>query len=102
METVPHATKDDVERAVDAPYDAFQGAEWSKIAPGDRANLLLKVASMLEAKADEFAKLESGKSIKQTTTFKDSSIPLTFERTLSKMPNRYRSIRAHHHQKINK
>jgi len=37
MQTVPHATKDDVGRAVDAASDAFQRGVWSKIPPGDRA-----------------------------------------------------------------
>jgi len=47
METVPHAAREDVDRAVDAAYDAFGKGVWSKIPPGDRANLLLKVASIL-------------------------------------------------------
>jgi len=79
MDTVPHATRDDVGRAVDAAHDAFAKGIWSKIPPGDRANLLLRVANMLEQKADEFAKLESansGKSIKQCTSY---DIPYTID-----------------------
>lgn len=79
MDTVPHATKDDIGRAVDAAHDAFAKGIWSKIPPGDRANLLLKVASMIEQKADDFAKLESansGKSIKQCTSY---DIPYTID-----------------------
>ena len=35
---------------MDAAYDAFQKGVWSKIPPGDRANLILKVAAMLVAR----------------------------------------------------
>ena len=48
LDTVPHGTKDDVGKAVDAARDAFDRGEWSRIPPGDRANMLLKVATMLE------------------------------------------------------
>jgi len=37
-------------KSVDAAYDAFQKGVWSKIPPGDRANLILKVAAMLVAR----------------------------------------------------
>lgn len=63
LDTVPHGTKDDVGKAVDAARDAFDKGIWSKIPPGERANLLLKVASMLEQKSDEFIKLECANSI---------------------------------------
>jgi len=79
LDTVPHGTKDDVGKAVDAARDAFEKGIWSKIPPGDRANLLLKVASMLEQKTDEFIRLESansGKSIKQCTYY---DIPYTID-----------------------
>ncbi len=79
LDTVPHATKDDVGRAVDAAYDAFKRGVWSKIPPGDRANLLLRVAGILEQRSEEFAKLEcvnSGKSIKQCVNY---DIPYTID-----------------------
>jgi len=72
MDTVPHASKDDARRAVDAARDAFDKDNWSKLPPGDRANLLLKVASMLEQRSEEFIRLEaanSGKTLKQVTYY---------------------------------
>jgi betaine-aldehyde dehydrogenase len=69
IERVPDASRDDVGKAVDAARDAFDSGSWNKLPPGDRANLLLRVASMLEERLDDFAKLETqntGKSIKQT------------------------------------
>jgi betaine-aldehyde dehydrogenase len=76
---VPYAAKQDVRSAVDAAKTAFDNGTWSRLTPGDRANLLLKVANMLEQKSNEFAKLEtmnSGKSIKQTTGY---DIPYTVD-----------------------
>lgn len=67
---VPHATREDVNMAVDAAKTAF--AKWSRTTPGERANLLLRVAELLEQNSKEFARLESmnsGKSIKQTTDY---------------------------------
>ena len=79
LDTVPHGTRDDVGKAVDAARDAFDRGIWSKIPPGDRANMLLKVATMLEQKSEEFIKLEaanSGKSIKQCTYY---DVPYTID-----------------------
>jgi betaine-aldehyde dehydrogenase len=77
LDQVPHGTKDDIERAVDAARSAFSG--WSRLPPGDRANMLLRVADMLAQKSSEFARLESlnsGKSIKQTS---DYDVPYTVD-----------------------
>jgi betaine-aldehyde dehydrogenase len=77
IDQVPHATKDDVGRAVDAARAAFP--VWSRLAPGDRANMLLRVADLLAQRSAEFARLESlnsGKSIKQTT---DYDVPYTVD-----------------------
>jgi len=55
--TVPASSAEDVDRAVNAADEAFQ--TWRKTTPQDRSLLLLKVADKLEAKADEFGRLES-------------------------------------------
>jgi betaine-aldehyde dehydrogenase len=72
FEQVPSASIEDVGKAVDAAKDAFDRGVWSKAPPMDRANVLLKVAAMLEEKMEDFAALEtrnSGKSIKQTANY---------------------------------
>ncbi|MDA8054881.1 MAG: aldehyde dehydrogenase family protein [Thermoplasmatales archaeon] len=69
---VPSASLDDVVAAVEAAKESFIAGTWSKISPGERANVLLKVAAMIEERMTELAKLEtqiSGKSIKQTTGY---------------------------------
>ena len=79
IEEVPSASIEDVYKAVDAARDAFERGTWSKAPPGDRANALLRVAQMLEQKAQDFAKLETrntGKSIKQTVNY---DLPYTID-----------------------
>ncbi|MET0475411.1 MAG: gamma-aminobutyraldehyde dehydrogenase [Mycobacterium sp.] len=55
--TVPLGSADDVDRAVTAADEAFDG--WAATTPGQRAELLLKLAERLEAHSEEFAQLES-------------------------------------------
>src|SRR5690348_2515384 len=55
--TVPLGSHADVERAVDAADRAFDG--WSATTPGQRAELLLRLADRLAENAEEFAELES-------------------------------------------
>ncbi len=79
FDRVPEATREDVARAVDAAKLSFERGSWSRLTPGERSNLLLKVASLLEEKAGMFAELESrisGKPIKQTVNY---DIPYTID-----------------------
>jgi betaine-aldehyde dehydrogenase len=72
LDTVPHASKNDTRKAVDAARDAFDRGVWSRLPVGERANLLLKVASMLDQESKEFIRLEasnSGKALKQVTYY---------------------------------
>ncbi|MDA4126772.1 MAG: aldehyde dehydrogenase family protein [Thaumarchaeota archaeon] len=72
IERVPSATIDDVRSAIDAAKSSFNSGVWSRAPPAERANALLRVASLLEADAQHFADLETlnaGKTIKQTTTY---------------------------------
>ncbi|MDG7016295.1 MAG: aldehyde dehydrogenase family protein [Nitrososphaerota archaeon] len=76
---VPRASKDDVGKAVDAAKRAFEKGPWSRLSPGDRAGVLLKVADQLEQRIQEFAELESlnsGKSIKQSLNY---DLPYTID-----------------------
>ncbi|MCA1190718.1 aldehyde dehydrogenase family protein [Saccharopolyspora sp. 6V] len=54
---VPSGTRADVDRAAAAARAAF--ADWGRTTPRERADLLLEIASRVEARADEFARLES-------------------------------------------
>src|SRR5437870_9988016 len=54
---VPRASAEDVDRAVQAAKRALP--EWLETTPGERAELLLKLADALDEHADELAELES-------------------------------------------
>ena len=54
---VPKSAAEDVDRAVNAAADAFE--TYKQTTPQDRSLMLLKVADLLEAKADELGRLES-------------------------------------------
>jgi 1-pyrroline dehydrogenase len=54
---VPAATADDVDRAVQSAKKAL--VEWRETTPGERSELLLKLASAIDEHADELAELES-------------------------------------------
>jgi 1-pyrroline dehydrogenase len=59
-ETIAQAqasTAEDVDRAVEAASTAY--AEWSDATPGERAELLLKLADVIDDNAEELAQLES-------------------------------------------
>ncbi|MFL6037175.1 MAG: gamma-aminobutyraldehyde dehydrogenase [Gaiellaceae bacterium] len=54
---VPHATAEDVDRAVQAAKRALP--EWLETTPAERAEALLKLADAIDEHADELAELES-------------------------------------------
>ena len=67
---VPDSDAADVNEAVSAAQAAFPA--WSKTSAAERSNLLLKLASLIEANLDELAELES----------RDSGKPLSLARKL--------------------
>ena len=56
--SVARAAQADVDAAVSAARGALEGA-WAKTSPAKRARMLLKLAELLDANADELATLES-------------------------------------------
>jgi 1-pyrroline dehydrogenase len=54
---VPRASAEDVDRAVQAAKKALP--EWLETTPGERAEMLLKLADAIEQHADELAEIES-------------------------------------------
>ena len=61
---VPHGTREDLDRAVDAAAEAFK--TWSTTPYEERAACMLKFAELVEAKAGELAKamtMEQGKPL---------------------------------------
>ncbi len=57
--TASAADEADVDRAVRAARAAFDSGPWSRIAPKERARLMLKLADAIEDHAEELALLES-------------------------------------------
>jgi len=54
---VAMAGREDIDRAVDAAQRAFPS--WSRMAAADRGRILLKLADLIEANAEDLARLES-------------------------------------------
>src|SRR5688500_1315345 len=56
---VINASREDVDRAVQAAKRAFYDGRWSKKSPGERSRIIWKLADLLEANAESLAKIES-------------------------------------------
>lgn len=72
---VPRATKHDVDRAVHAAREAFDDGRWSNLSVSERSNFLLKLASILERRTEELAKLETEATGKPITLSRDGDLP---------------------------
>jgi betaine-aldehyde dehydrogenase len=57
--SVAKAGEKDVLKAVDAAKTAFDDGRWSGLTPAERAACLWKLADLLEARKEEFARIES-------------------------------------------
>jgi len=61
----------DINRAVEAGRTAFEDGRWSRMAPGDRKAVMLKLAELIRANLEEMALLDSldmGKLVKDAIT----------------------------------
>ncbi|MBE1285517.1 MAG: aldehyde dehydrogenase family protein [Rhodobacteraceae bacterium] len=56
---VAECGEEDVDRAVAAGRKAFEDGRWSRMAPGDRKAVLLKLADLIRANLEEMALLDS-------------------------------------------
>jgi 1-pyrroline dehydrogenase len=73
---VPRGTQADVDRAVEAATRALP--EWLETTPGERAEMLLGLASVLEEHAEELAQLESQNTGKPLAAARDE-IPVSVD-----------------------
>ena len=76
---VADGSADDARRAVAAARAAHARGDWSRALPGERAAVLDRLATLLEERAEEVARLESrntGKPLKFSTAF---DLPLTVD-----------------------
>jgi betaine-aldehyde dehydrogenase len=56
---VVDASRADVDRAVQAAHTAFYDGRWSKLTPGARSQAIWRLADLLEARMEEFARAEA-------------------------------------------
>lgn len=78
---VQEGGKADIDKAVKAARKAFEHGKWRKITATQRANMMLKLADLIEKNADEFAQLETldnGKPIKESRYFDIPAVVETF------------------------
>lgn len=64
---VPHATREDLDRALSAACDGFR--IWRRTSPARRAQIILKAASLMRERAEEMAvsmTLEQGKTLRES------------------------------------
>jgi 1-pyrroline dehydrogenase len=71
---VPKGTAEDVERAVSAARRAYERT-WSETTPGERSEMLLKLADAVETHGDELARIESENVGKPLATTISEEIP---------------------------
>jgi aldehyde dehydrogenase (NAD+) len=78
---VQQGTAEDIDAAVNAARYAFEQGPWSKMAPRERGELMLKLADLIEANKERLATLESmdnGKPIRETMAFDLPQVIETF------------------------
>ena len=59
FDRVPEGDGADIDRAVAAARKAFDGGDWPRMRPVDRERLLLRLADLVEANAQELAEIEA-------------------------------------------
>jgi aldehyde dehydrogenase (NAD+) len=77
--SVAEAGPEDVDLAVKAARQQFDGGEWSRMDARDRGRLINKLADLLEEEADELAALESLDNGKPIRDSKAADLPLTID-----------------------
>ncbi len=76
---VAEGDREDIERAVRAARRAFESGPWPALTPSERGRLLWKLADLLEARAEEFAELESLDNGKPRTVARAADVPLAVD-----------------------
>ncbi len=70
---------EDVQRAVEAARKALETRDWQRMNPSQRGQLLWRLAEAVEARADEFAQLESLDNGKPLTIARAADVALTVD-----------------------
>ncbi|MBM3600984.1 MAG: aldehyde dehydrogenase family protein [Alphaproteobacteria bacterium] len=67
----------DIDLAVQAARQAFDGGAWGRVSPSERGRMIWKIADLLEQNADELAELEALNNGKSLASAKNGDIPLS-------------------------
>lgn len=70
---------EDIQRAVAAARQALEARAWQRMNPSQRGQLLWRLADAIEARADEFAQLESLDNGKPLTVARAADVALTVD-----------------------
>src|ERR1017187_3001218 len=70
---------EDIDRAVKAAREAFEGDAWTYMSPSQRGRLLWKLADLLEARTEEFAQLESLDNGQPLSIARVADVPLAVD-----------------------
>lgn len=76
---VAEGESEDVNRAVKAARRAFDSGPWRGITPSERGRMILKLADLLEANLEEFARLETLDNGKPLTVSRVADVPLAVD-----------------------
>jgi len=74
LTSVPKGNAADVDRAAEAARKAFKS--WSRLSPGDRSGMLMKLADRLDEETERLAELETSQTGKPIKLSANSDIPL--------------------------
>lgn len=76
---IAEGDKEDIDLAVDAAREQFDGGEWSKMDARDRGRLMYLLADAIEAEADELAALETLDNGKPISDSRNADIALVID-----------------------
>jgi betaine-aldehyde dehydrogenase len=76
---VAEGSAEDVDRAVAAALAAYRRGDWSRVTPAERSAVLDRLADLLEARADEYARTESRNTGKPLAFSSAFDLPLTVD-----------------------
>jgi phenylacetaldehyde dehydrogenase len=76
LAAVAEGDAEDINRAVSAARNAFDGGPWGRLTPSERGKLLWKVGDLILEHADELAQLESLDNGKPVAVARGADIPL--------------------------
>ena len=77
LATMQRGSPDDIDLAINHARNAFEKGPWGRIDPTDRANLIYKLATLIEKNAGELAKLQGINNGKPTSIALAADVNLT-------------------------